>query len=106
MLICHSTCPDLACARALARTLVDERLAACVQIVPGTESVYRWQGKVEQAREYLLLIKTGKACWPFLRERLLQLHPYEVPELLALDILDGAPGYLEWVTGETRRDAA
>jgi len=106
MLICHSSCPDLASARALARVLVDERLAACVQIVPGVESVYRWQGRVEQAREYLLLAKTSKARWPCLRERLLQLHPYEIPELLALDVGDGGAAYLDWVRNESAKVGA
>jgi len=106
MLICHSTCPDLANARTLARTLVDECLAACVQIVPGVESIYRWQGQVEQACEHLLLIKTSKARWPLLRARVLELHPYEVPELIALDVHEGAPAYLAWLAAQTAGEAA
>jgi len=86
--------PEKIGARKLAGIVLDERLAACVQIVPGVESWYRWQGKVERAQEWLLLFKTTQACWPALRDRLAELHPYEVPEILALDVRDGWPAYL------------
>jgi len=99
-------CPEKIGARQLARIVLDERLAACVQISPGVESMCRWQGKIEQAQETLLLIKTSKGRWPALRDRLAELHPYEVPEILALEVEDGLPAYLDWVRDETNGDGA
>ena len=96
------TCPDMAVAGAIARALVDEGLAACVSMLPGVTSVYRWQGEVEQASEVQLLIKTTPARWDALVARLVTLHPYDVPELLGLDAVGGLPGYLHWVTDSTR----
>jgi len=84
-------------ARKLARNVLDERLAACVQIVPQVESLYRWEGEIKTAREWLLLVKTTPSCWPALRDRLAELHPYQVPEILALKVHDGLPAYLDWV---------
>jgi len=100
------SCPEKTGARQLARIVLEERLAACVQIVPQVESMYHWQGALEQKTEVLLLVKTTKACWPALRERLAELHPYEVPEILALDVADGLPAYLNWIASETRGDGA
>ena len=84
----------------LADALVGERLAACVTLLPGAQSVYRWEGRVERAEEVQLLVKTTRARFPALRERLVELHPYDVPELLALEAVDGLPAYLDWVTRE------
>jgi periplasmic divalent cation tolerance protein len=84
-------------ARKIARTLVDRRLAACVNIVPGAESVYRWQGRVETSGEWLLVMKTTTAAFPALRDALRELHSYEVPECLMLAVEDGAAAYLEWI---------
>ena len=84
----------------LADALVGERLAACVTLLPGAQSVYRWEGRVERAEEVQLLVKTTRARFPALRERLVELHPYEVPELLALEAVDGLPAYLDWITRE------
>ena len=81
----------------LARALVERRLAACVTIVPQVESVYRWNDAVESAREWLLVIKTTAASFPALREAILQLHSYEVPECIAVPIEDGSAGYLAWL---------
>jgi periplasmic divalent cation tolerance protein len=80
----------------LARTLVELRLAACVNLVD-TASVYRWQGKVESAEEILLVIKTSTERISELKDRLPQLHPYDVPELIVLPVTDGAASYLAWV---------
>ena len=95
------TCPDADSARALAHALVDARLAACVSRVPGIVSVYAWQGRIEEDTEVLLLIKTTSEHFAALRERVVALHPYDVPELIALDIGDGLPAYLQWLQQAT-----
>ncbi len=95
-------CPDAACADALARALVEDRHAACVQVLPGVRSTYRWEGAVEQADEVLLLAKTATAAWPGLRDAVAARHPYAVPEILALPATDGLPAYLAWLARETR----
>ena len=102
-LICFCTCPDTDTAERLAEALVEERLAACVNILPGLRSVYRWQAEVERADEVLLLIKTLPDRYPALQDRLRELHPYELPELLAVEAAAGLPAYLRWVADETRR---
>ncbi|EOJ3025316.1 divalent-cation tolerance protein CutA, partial [Klebsiella pneumoniae] len=81
---------------------VAERLAACVNLLPGLRSVYRWQRKVEAAAEVLLLVKTSAEAYPALQERLRQLHPYELPELLAVEAASGLPEYLQWLAAESR----
>jgi periplasmic divalent cation tolerance protein len=96
-LLALCTCPDEASAAHVARALVDERLAACVSRVPGLTSTYRWEGKVEEQAEHLLIIKTTTARLPALRERVVALHPYDVPELIALPFADGLPAYLGWL---------
>ena len=92
------TCPDRECAEKLATTLVDERLAACVSILPGILSIYRWEGKRETADETLLLIKSHSGAWPALEQRILQLHPYELPEIIAVPVENGLPAYLDWIS--------
>ena len=94
---CLTTCPDTASATRLARALVDEGLAACVNQLPGVRSTYRWQGKVHTDEEVLLVIKTTAARFQALRDRLPALHPYELPELVALPAADGHLPYLDWV---------
>jgi periplasmic divalent cation tolerance protein len=106
VLACLCACPDLATARMLGRTLVDERLAACVQVLPGAESIYRWNGAVESAAEILLILKTTRGRLDALQARLVALHPYEVPELVALPAVAGLPAYLHWVAESTRVDDA
>lgn len=102
-LLCYCTCPDADTAGRIASALVEERLAACVNILPGMRSIYRWQGQVETADEVLLLIKTSAEAYPALQDRLRDLHPYELPELLAVEPALGLPGYLQWLADETRR---
>jgi len=95
LLLC--TCPDEACAARIARVLVEARLAACVSRVPGLLSTYRWNDQVQEDAEVLLLIKTRADAVPALKARLAELHPYEVPEILVLDIAAGLPAYLDWL---------
>ena len=97
VLAVFTTWPDVETARAAARTLVEEKLAACGNIVPGMESVYRWEGKVETGAEVLVIFKTTRGSYAALEARVRALHPYEVPEVLALRIADGLPAYLRWV---------
>jgi periplasmic divalent cation tolerance protein len=97
VLLCYCTCPDAASAQAIAGTLVGERLAACVNRLPGVASTYRWQGEVTTDSEELLLIKTTAACFEALKARLLALHPYELPELVAVPVERGHAAYLDWV---------
>ena len=97
-----STTPDRATALAVARSLVSERLAACVNLVPRITSVYRWEGAVEEDDEVLLVIKTRDDRIAPLRERVLALHPHDVPEVLALPSAGGSEPYLEWVRKESR----
>lgn len=92
------TCPDDGAAKSLAEALVRERLAACVNILPGVASVYLWQGALESSREVLLLAKTERHAYPRLESRLRELHPYELPEIVAVDIERGLPDYLNWIS--------
>lgn len=97
----HVTVPDHERAEAIARTLVSERLAACVQIVPGLRSIYRWEGDIHDDEEVLCLIKTRAESFAALAGRVRELHPYQVPEILAFEVADGSPAYLEWLAAET-----
>lgn len=91
------TCPDRASAQELAERLVDERLAACVNILPQLTSVYRWQGKRETSQELLLLIKSAQDVYPQLEQTIMEYHPYELPEIIAVPITGGLSGYLNWI---------
>jgi periplasmic divalent cation tolerance protein len=96
------TAPSAEKAAELARALVDERLAACGNVVPGLRSIYRWEGKVQDDAEALLVLKTTRARFEALRDRVLALHPYQVPEVLALPVEAGSAAYLAWIAAETR----
>ncbi|MCE5232835.1 MAG: divalent-cation tolerance protein CutA [Mizugakiibacter sp.] len=100
-LVVFCTCPDAASAEHIARRLVDERLAACVNRVPGLRSVYRWRGEVRDDAEELLVIKTQRARLEALTARILELHPYELPEVIALDVTAGHAPYLAWLARES-----
>ena len=92
------TCPSAAEARRIARAVVEARLAACVNILPGAvTSIYRWKGKVESAKERLLLIKTSRKLMAKLRAAIERLHSYDVPEFIALPVAAGSPAYLAWI---------
>lgn len=84
-------------ATAIALALVERNLAACVNIVPQVESVYRWQGKIEQAKEWLLLIKTQQNVFERLRDAIKELHSYELPECIMLEVHSGSKAYLDWI---------
>lgn len=96
-----ATAPDADTGAALARVLVEERLAACVNLLPGVRSIYRWEGQVEDASEVLLLIKTRADRCEALASRVRELHPYDVPEVLELPAVGGSDPYLEWVRTES-----
>ena len=96
-----STCPDEGTARRIATRLVEERLAACVNVVPEITSIYRWQGALETASECLLIIKTRGERLAVLEQRLVELHPYELPEFVAVAVEGGSAAYLEWLVEET-----
>ena len=100
VLVAYCTCPDADSAARIARTVVEERLAACVTRLPGTRSCYRWEGQVEEATEEMLMIKTTAAAADALERRLHELHPYEVPEFLTVDA-GGSRAYLDWVAAMT-----
>lgn len=102
VLVCYCTCPDPATADRIANTLVAEHLAACVNVLPGVRSVYRWQGAVEHADEVLLVIKTAADRLEALTARITSLHPAELPELIAVEAVGGLPAYLSWVANQTR----
>jgi periplasmic divalent cation tolerance protein len=89
-------------AQKIAHALVDRQLAGCVNIVPQVSSVYRWQGKVEEAEEWLLIIKTTRAAFEHIRSALQALHSYELPECVCMVIEDGSPEYLQWLADSVR----
>lgn len=103
-----TTCATQADGMRIARALVERRLAACVNVVPNVTSVYRWQGAIEESAEWLLVIKTATGLLENLKEELPKIHPYEVPELVAINILDGSESYLGWLAAElgTANDVA
>jgi periplasmic divalent cation tolerance protein len=97
-----STAPSAEEAERIATALVDRRLAACVNLVPGVVSIYRWQGARQRESEVLLLIKTRSEKLPALKEALTELHPYDVPEAVALPVADGLAPYLAWLDAEVK----
>jgi len=96
------TAPSPDQAAELARALVEERLAACGNVLPAIRSIYRWEGKVHDDAEALLVLKTTRGRFEALRERVIALHPYDVPEVLALPVAAGSAPYLAWLAAETR----
>jgi periplasmic divalent cation tolerance protein len=99
-IVVFSTCASEEEAEKVARALVEARLAACVNILPGARSIYRWRGVIESAAEWLLVIKSSRPLFAQLRLALEKAHSYEVPELLAVPVVEGAPNYLSWLEGQ------
>jgi periplasmic divalent cation tolerance protein len=95
-----STCGSAEEAAQIARALVDKKLAACVNVMPGVRSFYRWKGAIEDQQESLLVIKSSRGLFDQLRVEIEKLHSYEVPEVIAVPIVDGSEGYLEWLERE------
>lgn len=98
------TCPDDQTAQTLARLLVEQRLAACVNLLPAMRSVYRWQEQIEQAEEIQLIIKTCADRLDALSAAIRQHHPYELPEIVAISPSAGLPAYLDWIRAQTREE--
>jgi periplasmic divalent cation tolerance protein len=96
------TVPDDEVANRLAHTLVTEKLAACVNVLPGVRSVYAWEGEICNEGELLCLLKTRRELFPAVRDRVLSLHPYQVPEIVALPLVEGDDAYLAWLRDNTR----
>lgn len=95
-----SACTNRAEAEKIAAALVEKRLSACVNLIPSVQSIYRWRGGVERSDEVLMVIKSSRELFDRLRGELLKMHSYEVPEIVALPIVDGSEGYLEWMGRE------
>ena len=102
-IVVFNTCGSPGEAEALAKRLVEESLAACVNVIPQILSYYWWKGKVEKSPESLLVIKTSRRLLEDLRRVLESAHSYELPEILALPVVAGSPGYLAWIEGELKR---
>lgn len=100
-----STCPDQESATRLADELIDSNLAACVNILPGLLSIYKWKGKKESAQECLLLIKTTNDCYARLEQKIRDCHPYELPEIIAVPITAGSPAYLTWIANSVNKNS-
>jgi periplasmic divalent cation tolerance protein len=100
------TVPNQDVAASMAKTLVEEKLVACVNILPGVRSIYAWQGKICDDSELLCVLKTRSALFPMLRDRVVALHPYEVPEVIAVPLSAGHGPYLDWLQHETREAPA
>ncbi len=96
--------PNLTVAKTVARYLVGQRMAACVNIQPGVKSYYHWEGVIRQANEVTLMVKTTRERFSEVESAIKALSPYELPEIVALPVTQGLPAYLEWVRAETRRD--
>lgn len=97
-LVVFATFPDAETARRIVRTLIEERLIACGNLIPAVESIYTWKGAVETSAEVFAVLKTESWRYPGVEQRLRELHPYEVPECIALRVADGLPDYLRWIT--------
>jgi periplasmic divalent cation tolerance protein len=100
VLVTAGTLPE---SRKIARTLIESRLAACVNIMPPVQSIYRWQGKVSNSREFLLIIKTTRSLFNDLKLAVTRVHSYTTPEIISLPIVDGSADYLQWIESSVGR---
>jgi len=100
-LLVMTTCPDEDCAESLSTHLIEENLASCINRLPGINSVYRWEGELKTGTEVLLLIKTASTCWERLEAEIKRLHPYELPEIIAVPITAGHKPYIDWIKAGT-----
>jgi periplasmic divalent cation tolerance protein len=96
--------PDMPCAEKMAHHLVEHKLAACINCLPGVKSIYRWQGAVEEAAEVTLMIKTTSSAYPELEAAIKSQHPYDLPEIIALPVAFGWMPYMDWIVKETKKD--
>lgn len=104
VLLILTNAPDKATGHAIARSLVEQKLAACVNLLPEVRSVYRWQGAIEEAEEITMLIKSTPERYAELETAIRRAHPYEIPEIIAVPVTAGLPEYLGWVGLETKKD--
>ena len=95
----HTTFAKIIDATEICRKLVDEKLAACAQMIPDVTSIYYWDGRTRRDSELLVLIKTTKQAWPALRDRLKELHPFDEPEIIAVPVAEASQSYADWVSG-------
>ena len=100
-LLVYCTCPDAESARRIADSLVEQHLAACVNILPGVASVYRWKGETHHDQEHLLMVKTRRERLDELKVHVVMQHPYELPEIIAVEIAAGLDAYLSWIRAQT-----
>lgn len=103
--VVYTTCGNITEAELIARNLIENRVAACVNVIPGLLSYYRWQGNVENDAELLLMIKTSRELVDHVRGALDALHSYDLPEMIVIPIIDGSPNYLEWLEQEVQPEA-
>jgi periplasmic divalent cation tolerance protein len=101
-ILVYSTCESLDDANRIAEAVLGRRLAACVNILPGVQSIYHWKGKLERSEEFFLIIKSTRKCFEQLREVLSHVHTYEVPEVIAVPVVAGAESYLDWIDREMK----
>ena len=101
-ILVFSACESQQEAEKIALSLIEKHLAACVNLIPGVESIYRWRGVLERSKEFLLVIKSSRELLPDLQAELSRMHSYEVPEVLAIPIVDGAEAYLNWMDRELK----
>lgn len=100
-IVVFSACGTADEAALVARRLIERRVAACVNIVPGVRSIYRWQGAIEDASEWTLMIKTRRSLFERLKHELEQVHSYQTPEIIAVPVVEGSVAYLDWIDRET-----
>lgn len=104
VLLVLTNVPDEVIAHAIARNIVERRFAACVNVLPGVRSIYQWEGKVEEASEVTMLIKSTPGRYADLEAAIRAAHPYDIPEIIAVPVTAGLPAYLNWVVSETKKD--